>query len=75
MSLLFIKPAEGLRVLKPDTLEPLDAEGEGVLDGLYWRRRLADEDVVEFKPPKAARPAPEDPSPAAPPSAPHPPRA
>jgi len=43
---LYLKPAEGRRVRKPDgTL--LAAHGEAVARESFWLRRLVDEDVVE----------------------------
>lgn len=51
MKTLFIKPAPGLKVRKPDGGE-LKPDGEQVEPSSYWLRRLADGDVVESKPVK-----------------------
>lgn len=48
---IFVKPAEGLRVVNPATGQPLPAEGEVVENGTYWIRRLDDGDVTEEAPP------------------------
>jgi hypothetical protein len=47
---MIVKPKEGVRVLKPDTLRPLPPEGIEVADDnhdlrLYWARRAAQGDV------------------------------
>lgn len=48
---LFLKPArEGLVVGDPDRGCVLPPDGTRCRDTSYWRRRLADGDVVEFKP-------------------------
>ncbi len=44
---IFIKPAAGLRVIDPDTNQPLPAEGALVRLNKYYRRRLLAGDVVE----------------------------
>lgn len=46
---LHLRPAKGLRVLKPGTKTPLADEGEVVDDSSYWRRRLANKEVEEVK--------------------------
>lgn len=51
---MFLKPAEGLRVLRSDTRVPLAAEGEEVEMTEYWHRRLRDGDVVQAEAPVAA---------------------
>lgn len=48
---IFVKPAQGLRVVNPATGQPLPAEGEVVENGTYWIRRLDDGDVTEETPP------------------------
>lgn len=52
---LWLKPAQGLTVIDPETGKPLPAEGDLVAISKYWRRRLNDGDVVETAPyaPKA----------------------
>ena len=51
---MFVKPAEGRTVRRPDTLVHLVAAGEHVPDGdEYWVRRLRDGDVVEAGAPVA----------------------
>lgn len=53
---MFVKPAPGLRVVDPVTLQPLPAEGGEVPDDeSYWHRRIRSGDVVLVKP--AAEPA------------------
>jgi hypothetical protein len=43
---MFVKPREGLRVLRPDTKRPLPPEGIEVSDNdRYWTRRAAQGDV------------------------------
>lgn len=42
-----LAPKEGGRVLRPDTKQPLAAEGESVVMDRFWRRRLLHGDVVE----------------------------
>lgn len=44
---LYVIPTEGCRVRHPETKQPIPAAGRWVLDDPYWRRRLADGDVVE----------------------------
>ena len=45
---MFVKPAEGRMVRRPDTFVHLLAEGERVPDGdEFWIRRLRDGDVVK----------------------------
>lgn len=46
MKKVFVKPKEGLRVVKPETRLQLAAEGEEVIDSSYWRRREMDGDVT-----------------------------
>lgn len=55
MDRIFIRPATGLVVRMPEG-GTLPAEGMEVEHSLFWRRRLADGDVVLAKP---ARPAKE----------------
>lgn len=57
MDRVYVKPAPGMTVRKPVGGYLAD-EGEEVNRDSYWRRRLADGDVVEAKPPKTAAPAP-----------------
>lgn len=49
-----VKPASGLVVRDPGTLEPLPAEGGAVELTTYWQRRLRDGDVVEVTTPPVA---------------------
>lgn len=50
---LYLVPAPGLTVIKPESNTPLAAEGESVEDSTYWRRRMAEGDVAEGKAPKS----------------------
>lgn len=53
---LFVRPAEGLRVLDPETLQPLPAEGRIVPPTSYWRRAINRGDVqIARRPAPAAR--------------------
>ncbi|RYY25241.1 MAG: DUF2635 domain-containing protein [Sphingomonadales bacterium] len=54
LATFYVLPAPDRRVRKPDG-SLLDAVGDTVQDIPYWRRRLADEDVVIGKEPKAAK--------------------
>ena len=48
---MFVKPATGLRVVDPVTLQPLPAEGAEVPDdSSYWHRRIRSGDVALAKP-------------------------
>lgn len=49
-------PAPGRRVRDPVSGRPLTRKGADVPDTAYWRRRLADGDVLDFPPPPAAKP-------------------
>lgn len=49
---LFVKPATGRRVVNPETNRVIPAEGELVLDNKYFRRRIAQGDVVEATQPE-----------------------
>jgi len=44
-----LKPAKGLLVAVPGESRNLNEQGETVTLTTYWRRRLADGDVVEIK--------------------------
>lgn len=44
-----IKPAGRNLVRNPDTNRHLDKTGEPIILNSYWRRRIADGDVVEVK--------------------------
>lgn len=44
---IFVKPKEGLKVLRPDNGRALDPAGEAVPKSTFWMRRIADGDVVE----------------------------
>lgn len=46
---LHLKPAKGLKVMKPGTKTPLAPEGEVVDDSSYWRRRLAGKEVEKVE--------------------------
>ena len=58
---MFVKPADGLRVVDPAMLgtpdDFLPAEGREVQPSEYWTRRLRDGDVVAGTPPAADQPA------------------
>lgn len=44
---MFVQPAPGRVVIRPDTQRPLAAAGETVSDAdLFWQRRLRDGDVI-----------------------------
>lgn len=46
-----VKPAiQGAIIRDPITRQPLPAEGRDVPDNSFWRRRLADGEVVLVKP-------------------------
>lgn len=47
---IFLIPAPGVRVLDPDTLQPLPEEGASVSNSIHWQRRLREGDVTEGKP-------------------------
>lgn len=49
-------PAPGRRVRDPATGRPLTARGANVPDTAFWRRRLADGDVLDTQPSTAAKP-------------------
>ena len=48
---IFIKPKNGLTVLKSDHT-PLDVAGEEVIENSYWKRRIKDGEVLVIKPVK-----------------------
>ena len=52
---MFVKPAGGRTVLRPDTLAPLPAEGAEVPDSSFWQRRLGSGEVELTDPPAATR--------------------
>ena len=46
---MFLKPKDGLKIVKPETGLELKKEGEKIkVMTTFWRRRLADGDVVEM---------------------------
>lgn len=47
---LHLKPADGLLVRDPITLQALPPEGAEVPDSTYWHRRLAEGDVSLVQP-------------------------
>lgn len=47
--ILHLKPANGLAVTDPATMQPLPADGAAVENSNYWQRRLA-EGAVEHLP-------------------------
>ncbi|MGA9224106.1 MAG: DUF2635 domain-containing protein [Pseudomonas graminis] len=51
MNRITVVPAKGRAVPDPETGELLLPEGRDVPDDAYWRRRLADGDVVIPNPP------------------------
>jgi hypothetical protein len=50
-----VKPAAGLKIRNPATGRHLPPEGLEVDDSVYWRRRLAEGDVVRVEVPPARR--------------------
>ena len=50
----YLTPAPGRTVRDPKNLEALPAEGRAVEMTPFWKRRLADGDVTEGKPPKSS---------------------
>jgi len=53
---MFLKPARaGLIVRDPISRDPLPQAGAEKPDTQFWRRRIADGDVIEAKPEKRAR--------------------
>lgn len=49
MTELHLKPAPGLTVRDPETLQPLAEKGERKPRTAYWLRRLRDGDVTEVQ--------------------------
>lgn len=49
MTELHLKPATGLTVRDPETLQPLAEKGERKPRTTYWLRRLKDGDVTEVQ--------------------------
>lgn len=47
---MFVKPRQGLRLLRPDTSTQLLDCGEHVPDTSFWLRRLKDGDVIMVSP-------------------------
>lgn len=43
---IFVKPKSGLKVVRPDTKQPIKPEGELVIKSSYWLRREAEGDVT-----------------------------
>lgn len=56
----YVAPAEGRTVRDPDTRQVLPAAGAWVPDTAFWRRRLADGDVVPAAPPKPQEDKPQE---------------
>lgn len=56
----YLVPAPGRTVRDPKSLEALPAEGRAVEVTPFWKRRLAEGDVVEGKPARAAKPKPQE---------------
>ena len=54
---LYLKPAEGRTVRRPEDGEPWPAEGDFAERSQFVRRRLKDGDLVEAQPPRAPKPA------------------
>lgn len=44
---MFVKPRDGLKILRPDTRTVLLTSGEHVPKTSFWLRRLKDGDVIE----------------------------
>lgn len=53
-TLITIKPAPGLRVLDPATMQPLPPEGAQVEKSAHWLRRIKAGDVTLSSAPAAA---------------------
>lgn len=54
---IFVRPARAdVKVRVEHTRQHLAAEGESVPDTTYYRRRIADGDLVEVEPPAAPKP-------------------
>lgn len=51
-NVITIKPAPGLRVLDPTTMQPLPPEGAQVEKNTHWIRRIKEGDVTLVTPPK-----------------------
>ncbi|MEQ5119499.1 DUF2635 domain-containing protein [Morganella morganii] len=49
MTELYLKPAPGVTVRDPETLQPLAEKGERKPRTTYWLRRLKDGDVTEVQ--------------------------
>ncbi len=47
MELLYLIPRQGLRVLHPNTGQPLPPEGMEVEKSTYWLRRISSGEVVK----------------------------
>lgn len=57
-AVITIKPAPGLRVLDPATMQPLPPEGVQVEKNTHWIRRIKEGDVTLVTPAKSsAKPA------------------
>ena len=56
----YLKPKEGLKVRDAQRGDHLPPEGREVELDRYWRRRIADGDVVEVRPPQKPKLAKED---------------
>lgn len=52
---IFIKPVAGAKVRDPHTAIHLADDGEYKPRTAFWARRITDGDVVQVKPPKAAK--------------------
>lgn len=49
---IYVKPVDRDRVvINPETNRPIPPEGELVLDNKYFRRRVAENDVIVIDPP------------------------
>jgi hypothetical protein len=57
---LFLKPAEGRIVRRPEDGELWPAEGDFAEPNQFVRRRLKDGDLVEAQPPRAVKPVADD---------------
>jgi hypothetical protein len=53
---VWLKPADGLAVVDPETGKNLPPEGALVENSKYWRRRLKDGDVLEAAAPVSSAP-------------------
>lgn len=46
MNSIFVKPKSGVKIRRPETKALLSPEGENVPNNTFWKRRIADGDVI-----------------------------